>query len=99
MEFELNTTHNALFAQHKLDVDKPSKSETELAEAAQEFEAYMLNSLLSEMQKTVQSSGLFDDSKYEGYQSLIYDALSKKAAEAGTFGLAKQMLSQLKDQP
>ena len=64
------------------------------AEAARQFESYMLKLLLSEMRKTVDAGGLFDTKKSEGYVSLLDSALADRAAEAGSFGLADQLLRQ-----
>ncbi len=77
-------------------IDTPSSSERnpEHVEAAREFEAYILKMLLSEMRKSVQSGGLFEDKTMDGYRELLDDALAKRAAEAGTFGLAEQLLRQ-----
>ena len=74
--------------------DPPSSSERnpEHVEAAREFEAYILKMLLTEMRKSVQSGGLFTDKSMDGYRELMDDALAKRAAEAGSFGLAEQML-------
>ncbi len=62
------------------------------ATAAREFEAYMLKMLLQEMRKGVTSGGLFTDRTLKGYEAILDDALTRRAAEAGTFGLAEQML-------
>ena len=70
----------------------------ELQHAGQEFEAYMLNLMLSAMRKSVQSGGLFGEKSSEGYRLMLYDALTRKAAEAGTFGLAQQLIQQLESQ-
>ena len=73
----------------------------ELAEAAQEFEAYFLKLLLGEMRKTVSGGGLFggsdnifSDSSAEGYRALLDDALARHAARAGGIGLGDQLLGQ-----
>ena len=74
----------------------------ELAEAAQEFEAYFLKLLLAEMRKTVSGGGLFggddsnifSDSSAEGYRALLDDALARHAARAGGIGLGDQLLGQ-----
>ena len=63
-----------------------------VAEAALEFEAYVLRLLLSEMGKTVGSGGLFSGAGSGAYQAMLEDALARRAAEAGTFGLARQLL-------
>ena len=62
--------------------------------AAEEFEAYMLKLLLGEMRKGGMPSGLFQDSASDNYRAMLDDALTRRAAEAGTFGLARQMLEQ-----
>lgn len=72
---------------------------SELAKATQEFEAYILRMLLREMRKSVQSGGLFRDRSMEGYRALLDDALARRAAEGGGFGLAAQMLRQLERSP
>ncbi len=77
--------------------DSPESSEKnrELVEAVREFEAYILKMLLQEMRKSVQSGGLFEDKTMDGYRALMDDALARRAAEAGTFGLAEQLLRHL----
>jgi Rod binding domain-containing protein len=76
-------------------VHSPRQTRTpEPAEAAREFEAYILKVLLQEMRKSVHSGGLFEDKSTDGYRALLDDALARRAAEAGTFGLAEQMLRQ-----
>jgi Rod binding domain-containing protein len=62
------------------------------AKAAEEFEAYVLKLLLSEMRRTVGSGGLLTGGGGGVYQSMLEDALARRAAEAGTFGLAEQLL-------
>lgn len=62
------------------------------AAAAKEFEAYMLKMLLAEMRKGISSGGLFTSSTAKTYEAILDDALARRAAEAGSFGLAEQML-------
>jgi Rod binding domain-containing protein len=64
------------------------------AEAARQFEGYLLGMLLREMRKTVQPGGLFSTRATEGYLSLAFDALAERAASANTFGLAQKLLDQ-----
>ena len=66
-----------------------------LKKATQDFEAYILRMLLTQMRESLQDGGLFDDRATRGYRALLDDALAKRAAEAGSFGLAAQMLEQL----
>lgn len=68
-------------------------------EAAQEFEAYMLKLLLGELRKGGLGGGsLFQDPSGDSYRALLDDALARRAAEAGSFGLARQMLEQWEKQ-
>ena len=93
----------------KLDVERaqdlvrtPPRDPAELADAAQEFEAYFLKLLLAEMRKTVSGGGLFSggdnnifsDSSADGYRALLDDALARHAARAGGIGLGDQLLEQ-----
>lgn len=80
------------------DPPQASQSTREQVEAAREFEAYILKMLLTEMRKTVHSGALFEDRSMEGYRVLMDDALARRAAQAGTFGLADQILRQWESQ-
>jgi Rod binding domain-containing protein len=64
------------------------------AEAAREFEGYLLHILLDEMRRTVGSGGLFDGQATRGYQALLDDALTRQMAQRGGLGLAAQMIDQ-----
>ena len=66
--------------------------ETPIETAAREFEAFMIKLLLSQMRKGIGSGGLFEDHSDDGYRDLVEDALAKRAAEAGSFGLARQIV-------
>jgi Rod binding domain-containing protein len=52
----------------------------------------MLKMILSEMRKGLGTGGLFTNSSLKGYEAILDDALTRRAAEAGTFGLAQQMM-------
>jgi Rod binding domain-containing protein len=71
------------------DVSRPDD-----AEAAREFEGYLMRILLDEMRKTVSSGGLFDGRATAGYQSMLDDALTRQMAQRGGLGLAAQMVKQ-----
>jgi Rod binding domain-containing protein len=64
------------------------------AEAAREFEGYLLRVLLDEMRRTVTSGGLFDGRATAGYQAMLDDALMRQAAARGGLGLANQLLAE-----
>ena len=65
----------------------------DVAEAAAEFEAYLIQSLLSQMHKTVTEGGLFSSLGGE-HQALVDGALSRYLARAGGLGLADQLTRQ-----
>ena len=44
------------------------------------------------MRKGISSGGLFTSSTAKSYEAIMDDALARRAAEAGSFGLAEQML-------
>ncbi len=91
----------------RLDVERAQdlvraggRDRAELADAAEEFEAYFLKLVLSELRKSVSSGGLFggedslfSDSSADGYRALLDDALARHAARAGGLGLGDQLLA------
>ncbi len=95
MDLRMEATEEAATGLRLIDSPKSSEGNRKLAEAAREFEAYILKMLLQDMRKSVQSGGLFEDKSMDGYRALLDDALARRAAEAGTFGLAEQMLRHL----
>ena len=95
MDLRMEAAEEAATGLPLIDSPKSSEKNQKLAEAAREFEAYILKMLLQEMRKSVQSGGLFKDKSMEGYSALLDDALARRAAEAGTFGLAEQLLRHL----
>ncbi len=72
-----------------------TRGRRELEAAAQEFEAFVLRLLLGEMRKTVGEGGLSTDRALRGYDGILDDALARKMAAAGSFGLAQQLLRHL----
>ena len=68
-------------------------------EAVQMFEGYVLKLMLREMQRTVPSGGLFSGTGGGAYQAILQDAMANRAAEAGTFGLAQQLLDSWGEKP
>lgn len=65
-------------------------------EASQQFEAIMLQQILSEMQKPVFKSEFTDDSTAGGiYQDYISNALAQSISKSGGFGFAQIFEQQL----
>jgi Rod binding domain-containing protein len=92
MEAHLELARNATSVATLVDSSASPTGRQKLAEAAQEFEAYILKMLLGELRKGMQSGGLFEDRSNDGYRALADDALARHAAEARTFGLADQLI-------
>jgi Rod binding domain-containing protein len=69
-------------------------------EASRQFEAIMLQQILSEMQKPVIDSDSTDDSTASGiYQDYITQALSQSMSKSDSFGFAKIFEDQLSPRP
>jgi len=65
-------------------------------EASQQFEAILLQQILSEMQKPVITSEFTDDSTAAGiYQDTISSAMAQSISKSGGFGFAKIFEDQL----
>ena len=90
---DLNTQFDVAISHARTPGARPVPNDRE---AAEEFEAYMVKALLTEMRKTVRSGvfdgGLFEARATRGYEAFVDDALGRKVAEQGSFGLAEQLL-------
>jgi hypothetical protein len=82
-----------------LPLHGPSGGGPSPAEAAKEFEAYVLRLILAQMRRTVGSGGFLSGSGTQTYQAMFEEALARRASEAGTFGLARELLQQWGEQP
>ena len=72
--------------------------EARLEKACKDFEAIILNQMLSAMRKTVPEGGLFEKSFSENiYQSMMDEELSKKIAHGKGMGLGEMLFRQLTD--
>jgi len=76
--------------------NKQLTQQQKIHEASREFEAIMLQQILSEMQKPVITSEYTDDSTASGvYQDYITNALAESMSKAGSLGFAKIFEEQL----
>jgi len=76
--------------------DKNLTKQQKIHEASRQFEAIMLQQILSEMQKPVIQSEFSDDSTANGiYQDYISNALAQSMSKSGSFGFAKIFEQQL----
>ena len=78
---------------NKIDIDKNDK----LYQLCLELETFLVKNLLNGMRKTVQKSGLIDNS-FAGkmYEDMLYDEYAKDFTKNANFGLAEQAYLQLK---
>lgn len=77
-----------------------NKSDSELMDAAKQFESVFLNKLFNAMDSTVHRDGMLSNGRGEKmFRSMFYDEIAKNTASDPTtsFGLAKQIYEQMKD--
>ena len=80
----------------KLRSAMTTQNDAELKDACMQFEELMLGILYKSMKSTIQRSNLVPEAPgHEIYEQWQDDALMKKIAERGTFGLADMMYKQL----
>lgn len=79
--------------------NKHMTQQQKIHQASQQFEAIMLQQILSEMQKPVIKSEFSDDSTAAGiYQDYMSNALAQSISKSGGFGFAKIFEQQLSPQ-
>lgn len=67
-----------------------------LQRAAEEFEAFFMQQLLSVMRQTVPDGGFIQkDHAHEVFEGMLDEALSGEVARAGGIGLANMIVAQL----
>lgn len=77
-------------------VEKEKKSQKELKEACQNFEAIFLDMVFKSMRNTVPKSNLMGNSfATEIYEDMLYQNFTDEAAKGGGFGLADMLYNQL----
>lgn len=68
-------------------------------QAFEDLEHFFIFSLMKEMRKSINESGLFPrDPSLDFYEEMLDDALSRNMAQSGQFGVAKMMEEQLRIQ-
>lgn len=91
-----NYDANANVPIEELAGSKHLTQQQKIHQASQQFEAIMLQQILSEMQKPVVTSEFSDDSTAAGiYQDYISNALAQSISKSGGFGFAKVFEQQL----
>jgi len=85
--------------QAELESALSSDDSSRLKEAARSFEAHFINMMFKQMRATINHSegGLFERSSTEKlFQELLDEQFSEIAADAGSFGLARQIYEQIR---
>ncbi len=72
-----------------------SSSDEELMEVCKEFEAYFVEQVLKEMQKTVHSSDE-DSDYYQYFGDILWQDYAEQITESGQLGLAQQLYESMK---
>ncbi len=75
--------------------ERPGAAPSDLARAAEAFEALFLNMLLKSMRDTVPEGGLFDSQRLEAYQELQDRELAADLARRKSLGIAELIVRQL----
>ena len=79
-----------------LNSDKlKDSSDEELMEVCQEFEAYFVEQVLKEMEKTVHSSDQ-EGEYYQYFGDMLWQGYAKDITETGQLGLAQQLYESMK---
>ena len=74
-----------------------NSTDEELMGACREFEAYFIEQLMKQMQKTVIKSELTEESEKESYfKEMLYQEYAAEAAEGEGIGIAKMLYAQMK---
>ena len=80
------------------DAAAQTQNKTKLADAAQQFEASMLQELLKPMQNGQDSWGGQDsggDASFDTIRSFGTEAVAKAISKGGGFGIARQVIAQV----
>lgn len=96
----LNTGVNASqIPIENLAADKRLSEAQKIGEVARQFEAVLLRQILSEAQKKIFHSTADPDSMAGGiYRDMMTDQLAEKISSSGSFGLARVLERQLKQE-
>ncbi len=74
------------------------KSDDEMMEACKEFEAYMIEQVYKQMEKTIMKADEEENDYEEYFGDMRIQEYAAMASEQGTFGLAQQLYDAMKKQ-
>lgn len=74
-----------------------SKDLEALKEASQQFEAYFINTLLKQMRKTIEDSGLVEKSEARKmFEQMLDQEYAKEMSKSGSFGISDAIYEAMK---
>lgn len=90
---------NPIGQPHLREIEAGSFEGARREQALEDLEHFFIFTLMKEMRKSINESGLFPhDPSLDFYEEMLDDALSRNMAESGQFGIAKMMEEQLRIQ-
>ena len=93
----ITSSNTSTSIQNKKDTSFVNSTDEELMDACREFEAYFVEQLMKQMQKTVMKSELTEESETESYfKDMLYQEYASEASQGEGIGIAKMMYEQLK---
>ena len=93
----ITSSNTSTSIQNMKDASLVNSTDEELMDACREFEAYFVEQLMKQMQKTVIKSELTEESETESYfKEMLYQEYAAEASEGQGVGIAKMMYEQMK---
>lgn len=80
------------------NMDSSVATDAEMMAACKEFEAYMIEQVYKQMEKTIMKSDDEENQYEEYFGDMRIQEFAKSASEQGTFGLAQQLYDAMKTQ-
>ncbi len=80
------------------NVSKSDATDDEMMEACKEFEAYMIEQVYKQMEKTIMKADEEENDYEEYFGDMRIQEYAAMASEQGTFGLAQQLYDAMKKQ-
>lgn len=80
------------------NIDSSAATDDEMMDACKEFEAYMIEQVYKQMEKTIMKDDDEENQYEEYFGDMRIQEFAKSASDQGTFGLAQQLYDAMKMQ-
>lgn len=80
------------------NINGNTATDDEMMDACKEFEAYMIEQVYKQMEKTIMKADEEENQYEEYFGDLRIQEFAKSASDQGTFGLAQQLYDAMKTQ-